>query len=184
MCTYLLKMREFFRWEQGLGLQSPIPTESLGNWLVEREQLWEQMADSDFSGIDVAGQHFDPFDNAGINRALNPLGLVYSAGLANGARANFYLGELLQHESGDGFALYVSGREYARCLTAPPAMSSHEGVFLRQEALRRYLWEKYQSWGWRRPDNALGRAYACYDFGSDADAALNRMTVVETAAAR
>ncbi|WP_456404030.1 Sfum_1244 family protein [Thiolapillus sp.] len=184
MCTYLLKMREFFRWEQGLGFQSPIPTESLGNWLMEREQLWEQVADSEFSSVEVAGERFDPFDNEGINRALNPLGLVYSAGLVDGARANFYLAELLQHEYEDGFPLYVSGREYARCLTAPPAMSSEQGVFLRQEALRRYLWEKYESWGWNRPDNALGRAYACYDFPADADTALEQMMVVETAAAR
>lgn len=184
MCTYLLKMREFFRWEQGLAFQEPVATESLGNWLMEREQLWEQVADSDFAAIGVEGKAFDPFDSEGINQALNPLGLVYSAGLASGARANFFLGELLQRESGNGFSLYVSGREYARCLTAPPAMASDQGVFLRQEALRRYLWEKYESWGWNRPDNALGRAYACYDFAADVDAALMQMTAVETAAAR
>lgn len=184
MCTYLLKMREFFRWEQGLGFREPIPVESLGDWLMKREKLWERLAEREFESIDIDGETFDPFDGTAINQALNASGLVYSAGLAEGARANFYLGELLQQEHGDGLMLYVSGREYARCLTAPPAMASEQGVFLRQEALRRYLWEKYESWGWSRPDNALGRAYACYDFAADADAALTQMTAAEMDAAR
>ncbi|WP_457667866.1 Sfum_1244 family protein [Thiolapillus sp.] len=184
MCTYLLKMREFFRWEEGLGFQSSIPAENLGDWLTAREELWDKLGEDDFAAIEIDGRSFDPFDSRGINQALNDRGLVYSAGLAGGARANFYLGELLQHEGGDGLRLYISGREYARCLSAPPAMASEQGVFLRKEALRRYLWEKYESWGWNRPDNALGHAYACYDFAADAEAALEQMTEAEMASAR
>jgi len=184
MCTYLLKMREFFRWEKKLGFQAAIPAESLGDWLTAREALWEKLVDDEFAAIELNGQSFDPFDSIGINAVLNDRGLVYSAGLANGGRANFYLGELLQHEKDVGLPLYVSGHEHARCLTAPPAMASDQGVFLRKEALGRYLWEKYESWGWNRPDNALGRAYACYDFSGDAKQALQRMTEAEMTAAR
>ncbi|WP_419604302.1 Sfum_1244 family protein [Thiolapillus sp.] len=184
ICTYLLKMREFFRWEEGLGFQAPIPAENLGDWLMEREELWEKLGEDEFAAIEIGGRSYDPFDSMGINRALEGSGLVYSAGLASRARANFYLGKLLQHERGEGLCLYISGQEYARCLTAPPAMASDQGVFLRKEALRRYLWEKYESWGWNRPDNALGRAYACYGFSDDAEAALEQMTEVEMASAR
>ncbi len=185
MCTYLLKMREFYRWEQGLGIQAVLPKEALGDWLMAREALWESLDAREYLPLIIDGKEYEAFDVAAVNRALEPHGLVYSAGLANGARANFFLGELLQRENGeDGFVLHLSGREYARCLSAPPAMAVEKEIFLRREALSRYLWEKYESWGWNRPDNALGRAFASYDFAGDAETALARMTEAEMAAAR
>jgi len=185
MCTYLLKMREFYRWEQGLGIQAVLPKEELGDWLMVREALWESLDAREFSPLYIDGREYEPFDVAAVNRALEPHGLVYSAGLANGAQPNFFLGELLERENGeDGFVLHLSGREYARCLSAPPAMAVEKEIFLRREALARYLWEKYESWGWSRPDNALGRAFAAYDFIGDAETALARMTEAEMVAAR
>jgi len=185
MCTYLLKMREYFRWETGAGIRDPLPKEALGEWLQARESLWEELAEADYRPLEIGGETFDPFDTGAINQALEPLGAVYSAGLVNGARAHFFIAELLHKEAhGEACALHLCGREYARCLTAPPAMAGEAGVFLRREALRRYLWEKYESWLWSRPDNALGRAFACYDFGSDPDRALDEMADAELAAAR
>lgn len=185
MCTYLLKMREFFRWEQNLGIQAVLPREKLGDWLEAREALWESLHTQDHAPLKIDGREYDPFDVPAINRALDAHGLVYSAGLATGARANFFLGELLDRETGEeGFMLHLSGKEYARCLSAPPAMAAEKNVFLRREALARYLWEKYETWGWNRPDNALGRAFACYDFSSDAEAALAQMADAELSAAR
>ncbi|WP_457673097.1 Sfum_1244 family protein [Thiolapillus sp.] len=185
MCTYLLKMREFFRWERGLGMQTVLPRDELGDWLMAREALWESLDAREFAPLCINGREYEPFDVAAINGALEPHGLVYSAGLANGSRANFFLGELLEREHGEGgFVLHLSGREHARCLSAPPAMAAGREVFLRREALARYLWEKYEAWGWNRPDNALGKAFAHYDFANDAESALARMTDVELAAAR
>lgn len=177
MCTYLLKMREYFRWEQNLGCQSAIPKEALGDWLSEREGLWEDMLEAEYRSIDINGQLFEPFDTEGINSALASHGLVYSAGLTGGARAHFFLGQLLLREAGDGqLVLYMSGDELARCLNAPPAMTSENSIFLRQQSMRRYLWEKYETWAWSRPDNALGRALACYPFDTSPDKALDAMT--------
>ncbi len=183
MCTYLLKMREFFRWEEGFGIEEPLPKEQLGDWLEKREALWENLED-DYMAIDIDGKFLPPFEVEEINQALAPLGLVYAAGLSNGAKASFFLGELLHREQHAGFVLHVSGREYARCLSAPPAMSAMEKIFLRKESLSRYLWEKYESWGWNRADNALGRAFAQYDFENNAEAALAQMTEKEMAAVR
>ena len=185
MCTYLLKMREYYRWESGAGILDSLPSEALGEWLLAREALWEELAEADFRPVEVGGEHFDPFDVRGINRALEPLGAVYSAGLAGGGRTHFFLGELLERRpQGGDAALHLCGREYARCLDAPPAMAGEAGVFLRREALRRYLWEKYETWLWKRPDNALGRAFAGYDFENRPEAALEAMTDAELAAAR
>ena len=185
MCTYLLKMREYFRWEKGAGIRESLPREELGEWLQAREALWEELAEAEFRPLSIRGEEYDPFDTRGINAALESLGAVYSAGLVNGAKAHFFIGELLQKEKqGEEYALHLCGTEYARCLNAPPAMASEAGVFLRREALRRYLWEKYETWLWNRPENALGRAFACYGFGTDPERALDQMTDAELASAR
>lgn len=180
LCTYLMKMRERYRWEQGLPLGAPLDKDAVGDWLTLREELLDALAGSDFAEIPVAGAALDPFDAEAVNRALAPQGLVYSAGLVQGGRENFFLGELIgERRADDGFALRISGRELARCLNAPPAMIRGSTIFLRRESLRRYLWERYESWLWNRPDNAMARALAAYPFDTDLDAALDAMTDAE-----
>lgn len=180
LCTYLMKMRERYRWEQGLPLGAPLDKDAVGDWLTLREELLDQLAESDFDAIPVGGDVVDPFDAEAINRAIAPRGLVYSAGLVHGGRPNFFLGELISERSAeDGFALRVSGRELARCLSAPPAMTRGSTIFLRRESLRLYLWERYESWLWSRPDNAMARALESYPFETDLDAALDAMTEAE-----
>jgi hypothetical protein len=182
MCTYLLKMRERYRWEQGLALGAPLEKDAIGEWLTAREAHLEHLADADYDPIRVHGRDFDPFDAEGINTQLAGEGLVYSAGLVHGGRANFFIGELeRERHAGNGFALRVSGRELARCLDAPPAMTRGTTIFLRRESLRRYLWEKYESWLWSRPQNAMARVVDCYPFDTELEAALDAMTAAEMA---
>ena len=177
MCTYLLKMREYFRWERGLAFTDRLPHDEIGDWLSSREAHWETLLDADFAGIRIEGTAYDPFDADRINAALEPRGLVYSAGLVGAGRPNFFLAHLERVESPEeGFSIRVSDRELARCLSAPPAMTRERSIFLRREALRRYLWERMEIWRWNSPRNALARAFACYDFGNDVEAALDAMT--------
>jgi hypothetical protein len=63
-------------------------------------------------------------------------------------------------------------------------MSLGKTIYLRRESLRRYLWEKVESWRWNRPDNAFGRAVGCYPFDEDLNAALDQMTDNELISAR
>jgi len=185
MCTYLLRMRELFRWEQNIPLGGSIDREALGNWLMQREILWEELSGQEFRPLRIDRREFDPFDIEGINRALLPHGLAYSGGLENGARPSFFLAELLDREDrSNGVVLCVTGREHARCVHSAPAMTRGEHIFLRRESLRRYLWEKFETWRWHRPDNALGRALACYPFETALDTALEAMTDCELGAMR
>ena len=182
MCTYLLKMRELYRWQQGLAFDAPLGKDDVGDWLTAREERLEGLEDADFQDLPVGGGAVDPFDAEVVNSVLRPMGLVYSAGLVNGARPHFFLGELeAENHADDGFVLRVSGRELARCLNAPPAMSRGVTIFLRRESLRRYLWEKYESWLWNRAAGAMARAVACYPFDTALDDALERMTEAEMA---
>jgi hypothetical protein len=183
MCTYLLKMRELYRWQQGLPFGAPIDKDAVGDWLTAREGRLEALEEADFAHLELDGKRFDPFDADAINEALREQGLVYSAGLVNGARPHFFIAELeAERRADDGFVLRVSGRELARCLNAPPAMTRGATIFLRRESLRRYLWEKYESWLWNRPQGAMARAVASYPFDAALDQALDAMTEAEVAA--
>ena len=180
MCTYLLRMRELYRWQRRLPFGARLEKHEVGDWLTARETRLEALEDADFVALDIDGRQVDPFDADAVNAALVPRGLVYSAGLADGGRAQFFLAELEREQtSTDGCTLRVSGREFARCLSAPPAMTRGATIFLRREALRRYLWEKYEAWLWHRPQNAMARALAGYPFDSDLELALDRMTAAE-----
>lgn len=179
LCTYLMKMREYFRWERGLGFDVSLSMDEVGDWLTEREQLWSELQDQEFAPLQIDGRDYDPFDVTAINGVLLPQGLAYSGGIGNSGRPHFFLGELEQVERCDGQVRVVSGRDLARDLAAPAAMNRESFIFVRRESLRRLLWEKLEGWRWRRPDNALGRAFACYDFDARLEAALEQMADAE-----
>lgn len=180
LCTYLMKMREYYRWEKGLAYGANLPKDDVGQWLSQREQLWEEIEGQDFALIEIEGQAFDPFDSDAVNARLEPHGLVYSAGLGRRAQPHFFLGRLHQRKRSEGeYRVLIASREYARDLGAPPAMTQGSTIYIRRESLRRMLWEKFESWRWSRPDNALGRAFACYDFEQDLDGSLDAMTEME-----
>lgn len=178
LCIYLLKMREFYRWEQGLGFAEPIPKGPLGEWLSERERLWESIEDQDYQGLQIRGQDYLAFDTPAINQELLGHGLLYSGGLC-GNKPHFFLAELEQQREEQGIAVYLAGRELARELTAPPALSLGRRIYLRRESLRRMLWEKLEEWGWQDPQRAIARAVSLLPFASDRDRGLEAMTEME-----
>lgn len=176
MCVYLLKMREYFRWERAIPYSARLSHEELAEWLTRRESLWEELGDAPYSEIPVAGRAVDPFDAGTINAHLNARGYVYSSGYGHNMKPHFFLGDLIEHRDYNGFTLYISGREYARDLTAPPAMSLGDTIFIRHESLRRMIWEKVEEWRWNRPENAMRRAIDHYGFETTPDQALDDMT--------
>jgi hypothetical protein len=179
LCTYLLKMREYYRWEQGLDYNSALTNESVGEWLTAREALWESLSEDEFAPLPLQGKEYDPFDVERINCLLEPLGLVYSAGYGLSNKPLFFLGHLVRREEPGGVTVWVAGRELARDLMAPAAMCQGDRIYIRQESFRRLLWEKLESWRWHKPDNALGRAFAYYDFENNLEPALDQMVEKE-----
>lgn len=175
LCIFLLKMREYFRWESGLGYDDHIPRTELADWLSAREALWDEVEAQDFAPLVIAGAEFDPFDSEAINRRLLPVGLVYSAGYGQWAKPHFVLAELEHHQTRDGFHIHISGRELARDLIAPPAMTQNSDIFVRRESLQRLLWERVQEWTWGEK-SSHPEALATYDFSVDPVGALQRMT--------
>ena len=176
LCVYLLKMREYFRWENGYSYNDILPKEDVGNWVQARENLWEKIENQTFTPLLIDGKEYDPFDTENINKILAPKGYVYSGGLGARAAPHFFLAKLEEKEVYEDFTMYIASDEYARDLTAPPAMTQGKNVFIRREALRRYIWEKFTEWQWHEHENAMSRAIAFYAFDTDIDQALDNMT--------
>lgn len=179
LCVYLLKMREFYRWELKAPYSSLLENKSVGNWLREREDLWDTLEETDYQNIVIEDEDLSPFDSESINQNLLPHQLIYSGGMGINNRPHFFLAELELYEQHNDYKLYVAGKEYARDMSAPPAMSHENTIYIRKESFRRLLWEKLETWRWNKPDNALGRAFACYDCDNNLDEALHQMTDTE-----
>lgn len=182
MCTFLLEMREYYRWEMEIPYGARLPKDELGDWLNARESLWDTVEEEEFAPLPLKDLSLDPFAADDINRALNPYGLVYSSGLGRFRKPHFVLAELKRAEVREGVNVFVAGCEYARDLIAPPAAMRDGAIFLRTDAVRRMLWNKYEEWQWKEKDTALGRAFAHYDFEHDIERGLDRMVEAESEA--
>src|SRR5512137_2146343 len=121
LCTYLLEMREFYRWEHGAAPTAVLPRAAVGAWLSEREAMWGAIEEADFQGLPLAGITVDPFDVDTMNRALVPHGLVYGAGIGRFGKPQFFLAALDRDEQRDGVRILVARREHARDLGAAAA---------------------------------------------------------------
>ena len=180
LCIYLLKMRELYRWEQGETYDAALPNRDVGNWLREREALWDDLDEEEFKHLHIHEDQHSPFESNQINDSLRDFGLVYSGGMGINNRPHFFLADLEKHEDYEGYQLFIAGKEHARDMSAPPAMSNQNSIYIRKESIKRLLWERLETWRWNRPDNALGRSFACYDLDNKLEQALDEMTETET----
>jgi len=172
LCTYLLQMREFYRWEQRLPLGATLPRVAIGTWIAERETLWQELEETELLTLPAAGfRHgLDPFDVSTINRQLRRHGLVYGAGLVGQDRPVFFIAELQGQHEREGLQVLHLGPERARCLVAPPAVlarvDDQPTVLLRRESLARWCWEKFEAFS-LRPHEGTAMHAAVQAYGLD-----------------
>lgn len=164
LCTFLLQMREFYRWERGLPLDAPLLRAEVGAWIARREALWAELEEREFVRLPGRGDAADPFDVAAVNAALQPCGLVYGAGWAGSGRVSFFVAASHERRAieSEGLVVQVCGREWARGLFAPPAVLAGDTIVLRRESMARWLWEKFEVFGLKRaegPFKAVADAY-------------------------
>ncbi|MFN3594314.1 MAG: Sfum_1244 family protein [Thiobacillaceae bacterium] len=180
LCTFLLKMRELYRWEHDIPLSANMPKGEVGDWMNARSALWEGIETDPYVPLPLPSGEVDPFEVGRVNAELLPHGLVYSGGYGRQCKPHFFLGQLLRSETRQGHRVLVSGCEYARDLDAPPGMMLDGTVFVRSEALKRWLWERYEEWRFNPKRNAaMARALAYYPFEHAPEAALSAMTANE-----
>ena len=179
LCVYLLKMREMYRWEQGIDFTTLLTTDDVGDWLTAREGVWDEVEEQDYKPLEINGNHHDAFDNELINTLLDEHKIVYNAGLGIRCRPHFFIAELEDVIKQDGYTIYISGKEYARDMAAPGAMAQEDKIFIRRESLRRVIWEILDDARVNGLDNPLTRAMAYYPFDENIETALNQMVDVE-----
>ncbi len=179
MCTYLLEMRELYRWERGLAFGTPMPQADVGAWMTQREALWSSLEEAEHVPLPLGSSTVDPYDVEHINRALAAHRLVYGAGIGRFGKPQFFVGALEREEWRDGVRVLVAGCEHARDLSAAPAASRGGTIYVRTESLRRWLWERAEAWMGKRADGSLRAALDGYGFADAPDDAIARMADAE-----
>ena len=174
MCIFLLKMREYYRWEHELPLTQEITRTDVGDWLVQREADWEEFESQEYEPLALDCGLVDPFDTETINHELVPQGYVYSSGYGLYHKPHFFLAKLDKHEQREGINVLISACEYARDLVAPPAMMLNNTIFIRSESLRRVIWGKIEEWQWKRDaETPMARVLRAYPREQDMESVLD-----------
>jgi hypothetical protein len=95
LCNDLLQMRELFRRESSMPFGATLPRAEVGDWIAARERLWAEHEELGFEPLRLPGapSTFDPFEVEPINERLEPLGLLYGAGLVGGRQPVFFLAQ-------------------------------------------------------------------------------------------
>ena len=199
LCTYLLAMRELYRWTVQAPLGAALDRAQVGAWIAQREQHWERLLDVRADLQPVLG--VDPFDEPAVNALLAADGirgsrLFYGAGLGRHRTPLFFVAEVVHDAQHDGAAVIVTERELARGLAAPPAATRGGRIVVRRDALRRWLWTRVEGarpgpadtegsgdheathGGRARRGDAFGALLA--RFGADPRAAVERIVQTQT----
>ena len=140
VCGLALRLRDLYKWEHGLEPWVEENSSVILEWIGEKEEEWDKLAEQEFAGITLDGKTYDPFDVEGMNVLLKPVGLFYGAGYVQGLKPSFLLAELLEKRQVDGFPVYVLGREHARDLLTVPALSQNKSILIRKESAKIFLW--------------------------------------------
>ncbi|MDA8098496.1 MAG: hypothetical protein M0042_02570 [Nitrospiraceae bacterium] len=143
VCGLLMRYRDLYRTEQGLEPWSPIPRDEISAWIQRKEAAWPRLENEGFRNLSFRGRDYDPFDAPGINDALNGEGLAYGAGYGMYLKPTFFLARLRSVGEIDGHRVITTDREMVRDLFSAPAMLQERTIFLRRDALRALLWDKY-----------------------------------------
>jgi hypothetical protein len=167
LCTYLLGMREFFRWERGLPLGGAPPSPEVRSWITEREALWDRCLAGEEGPrpLPLDCELADAWDEERVNRWLAPLGLAYGAGIGRFGAPVFFLARRMDDHPLGAPHVTIVDEEFARGFVAPPATSRSGRITIRIDALRRWIWTRAEE-GWRGdPAAGFGRVLRAYGDG-------------------
>jgi len=142
ICGLALRLRDLYKWEMGLDPWVEMDSSEIIEWIGEKEEKWEELAEEDFNDITIDGNRYDPYDAGHINDGLAPYGLFYGAGYVQSLKPSFFLARLEDKIEIGGYPVYILGRELARDLLTLPALSQDNQVILRKDAAKLFLWDQ------------------------------------------
>ncbi|WP_028574547.1 Sfum_1244 family protein [Desulfonatronovibrio hydrogenovorans] len=141
LCGFLLRMRDYYKWEKGLEPWDEPDYQDLLSWVEMREDKWERSNRKDLNAIRINGQDLDPFDTDLINARISESGLFYGAGYATGMKPTFFLATVLESKTIKNMHVHILDKELARDLFASPAMRQGDHIIIRPQVMAAYLWD-------------------------------------------
>jgi hypothetical protein len=141
LCGMLLRLRQLYKWEQGLRPWQEGDPKAVLDWIEAQEEAWTDLEESGFQPLNWQGKQVDPFAVAELNVLLEHEGLAYGAGFTYGQAPMCFLGELWEIRSPPELTILILGPELARDLDAAPALRQGSVIYLRTEPLAFYLWD-------------------------------------------
>jgi len=181
LCTYLLGMREYFRWSEQLPLGTAPDKERLSRWIAHQEMAWDDLRGHDstaFEGLPLDGE-IDPFDEASVNERIASHGLVYGAGIGLFRAPMFFLGRRRSEQMRGTAKVIVADRELARGFVAAPATSRSSTIIVRLDALRRWLWTRAEAAQRNDRERTFAAALQAYGAAEGVADAVDRMAQAE-----
>ncbi len=142
LCGLLLRLRQLYKWENGLPPWREPDSGAVLAWVEAKEQAWEKLEGASWHDLAWNGAALDPLAVEELNQDLIPLGLAYGAGYSRGLAPTCFLGELLEVRRLEELTVLVLGKELARDLDAAPALCQGHLIYARKEALAYYLWDR------------------------------------------
>ncbi len=170
-------MREYFRWSAGLELGAKVDSRAVGSWISDREHAWDSLVDEQSPGLGSLplGADVDAYDEQQVNCQIDPLGLVYGAGIGRFNVPVFFLARREACFERDGIRVTVAGQEFARGYVATPAVSRGSNIVVRLDAFRRWLWTRAETALMREADDPFRISMAYYGRDGAVDRAVERM---------
>lgn len=163
LCIYLLRLREFFRWQNHIPFGIGIDQKSLGIWVSDTESHWDEIEETDFQPLVIEGQTFDPFDSDSINQKLLGGGLFYSAGLGRLGQPHFILAKLSAQSTTKKYSCVELGEELARDTIALPAVAQDKTIIIRHECFTQLIWQMFDEWNIKKADGPMKRLAGYYN---------------------
>ncbi len=142
ICGLALRLRDLYKWEKDLPPWIEKDSSQISGWIDQKEQLWETIAEDEFSPLPLLGKTYDCFDTIGINEALSPHDLFYGAGYAHSLKPAFFLCRIKKRQTIDNVAVLMLGKELARDLLTIPALHQDGCIIFRREAAKIFLWDQ------------------------------------------
>jgi len=179
ICGLLMRLRELYMHEHGIGSGQYVPKKDILDWIAKRESMWETLESATFEDIEIDGHKYEPFDSSGINHALNKHGLIYSGGYGMFGKPMFFLARLKFMRHVSPYGVYYSDSEYCRDLSTSMAMVQGQNIYVRLEPLRAFLWEKISELQCGKCRTALREAFGHYGISDKQFISLNQEEVEE-----
>jgi hypothetical protein len=141
LCGMLLRLRQLYKWEQGLMPWQEGDPKAVLDWIEAQEEVWTDLEEAGLQELNWHGRQVDPYAAAELNILLEPEGLAYGAGFTRGLAPMCFLGELWETRKHRQLTVLILGPELARDLDAAPALRQGSCIYLRTEPLAFYLWD-------------------------------------------